>query len=121
MKQQFNSNFRNPSTSFDDLLSFRIDALTTAGKWWLALCFILMSSGVGVWAQDNQSRSVSGVVTDASTGETLPGVNIIISGTTSGTVSNMDGEYIVQVSGEGSVLTFSFIGYVKQDVVVGNQ
>src|SRR5690606_4568376 len=85
------------------------------------LTFLLLASGANGWAQGGQTRTISGVVTDAGTGETLPGVNIIVSGTTSGTVSNMDGEYSLQVSGENAVLVFSFIGYIKQEVGVGNQ
>jgi TonB-linked SusC/RagA family outer membrane protein len=71
--------------------------------------------------QANQSRVISGTITDGNTGETLPGVNIIIQGTTVGTVSNMDGEYSLKVPGPESVLVFSFIGYLNQEIVVGNQ
>lgn len=85
------------------------------------LTLLLLGSGTNGWAQGGQARTISGVVTDAGTGETLPGVNIIVSGTTSGTVTNMDGEYSLQLSGENAVLVFSFIGYIKQELAVGNQ
>lgn len=64
---------------------------------------------------------VSGKVTDYSTGEPLPGVNIIIQGTTTGAVTNMDGNYSLQVPGSESILSFSFIGYETEDVTVGGQ
>src|SRR5690606_27602346 len=87
----------------------------------LLLMSVFLSAIGHVSAQDNPSRTVSGVVADAGTDETLPGVNIIIKGSTTGTVSNMDGEFSLQVPGPEAVLVFSFIGYIKQEVVVGNQ
>src|SRR5690606_33442679 len=64
---------------------------------------------------------VSGKVTDYSTGDPLPGVNIIIQGTTTGTVTDMDGNYSLDVSGSESVLSFSFSGYETVNVTVGGQ
>lgn len=64
---------------------------------------------------------ISGKITDANTGETIPGVNIIVQGTTTGTVSDMDGAYSINVPSADAVLAFSFIGYIKQEIVVGNQ
>lgn len=63
-------------------------------------------------------REVSGTVTDAGTGETLPGVSIIIKGTTLGTVSDMDGRYRIAVSDEDAVLVFSFLGFKSQEIAV---
>lgn len=67
------------------------------------------------------TQQVKGQIIDATTKETLPGVNILVKGTTTGTVSNMDGEYSLQVPGPESVLVFSFVGYLSQEVSVGNQ
>lgn len=67
-----------------------------------------------------QSLVVSGVVKDDSGGG-LPGVNIVIKGTTTGTVTDADGKYSLEVPGPESVLSFSFIGYLSQDVNVGQQ
>lgn len=55
-------------------------------------------------AVQNQQRVVPVVITDESTGETLPGVNVIIQGTTIGSISNMEGEYSLEVLGPESVL-----------------
>jgi len=65
-----------------------------------------------------QQKTITGKVTDESTGEPLPGVSIVVQGTTSGTVTNIDGEYSVNVD-QGQTLSFSFIGYVTQQIVVG--
>ena len=67
-----------------------------------------------------QQNSVSGTVTDES-GEPLPGVTVLIKGTTNGTVSNMDGKYTISNLPEGSTLVFSFVGMLTQEIAVGNQ
>lgn len=66
-----------------------------------------------------QSRIVSGKVTDAS-GEAIPGATILVKGTTSGTTTDLDGNYSINAS-ESQVLIFSFIGFTTQEVTVGNQ
>lgn len=63
---------------------------------------------------------VNGKVSDEN-GEGLPGVNVLVKGTTLGTVTDVDGMYRLQVENQSSVLVFSSIGYVSQEVVVGNQ
>lgn len=65
-------------------------------------------------------NTVKGVVSDASNGELLPGVTVYVKGTTVGTVTNLDGEYAINVEGN-SVLTFSSIGYVKQNINIENR
>ncbi|MGM0620015.1 MAG: SusC/RagA family TonB-linked outer membrane protein [Bacteroidota bacterium] len=66
-----------------------------------------------------QQQSVSGKVTDAETGEALPGVNIVVQGTTIGTISDVDGNYRLSVNNlETDVLQFRFIGYAEQEVPV---
>jgi TonB-linked SusC/RagA family outer membrane protein len=67
-----------------------------------------------------QEKTVTGVVTDKN-GVTLPGVNVVIKGTTTGTVTDANGKYSIKVPGPQTVLTFSFVGYVSQDIAVGNQ
>lgn len=66
-------------------------------------------------------RSVSGQVTDAQTGEPLPGVTIIIEGTTTGTTTDMDGQFSLNVPGPDAVLVFSFVGYVSEQITVEDQ
>jgi len=64
---------------------------------------------------------VSGKVTDGDTNEGLPGVNIIVKGTTSGTTTDMEGNYQLEVPGNESVLVFSFVGYLPEEVLVGTR
>lgn len=59
------------------------------------------------------------VTTDA--GEALVGVSVVLKGTTTGTVTDVDGKYSLNVPEENAVLVFSFIGYVSEEIPVGNQ
>ena len=63
---------------------------------------------------------VSGKVSDEN-GEGLPGVNVLIKGTTLGTVTDVEGMYKLRAENENSILVFSSIGYVTQEIVVGNR
>lgn len=67
-----------------------------------------------------QEVTVTGVVTDASDGASLPGVNIIIEGTSKGTVTDIDGVYSIELE-KGSVLIFSFTGYEALSIPVIGQ
>ncbi len=65
---------------------------------------------------------VSGTVTDGQSDEPLPGVTVMIAGTNSGTVTDVDGNYSLSVSGiENPVLKFSFVGYLAEEVEVAGQ
>ncbi|MFC5625446.1 SusC/RagA family TonB-linked outer membrane protein [Algoriphagus winogradskyi] len=66
-----------------------------------------------------QSRNVTGVI-KSSSGETMPGVNILVKGTTTGTASDIDGNFSLTVPSDESILVFSFIGYTSKEVRVGN-
>jgi TonB-linked SusC/RagA family outer membrane protein len=70
------------------------------------------------WAQQ---RTVSGKVTSAEDGTIMPGVNVLIKGTTDGGVTDADGNYSVSVNGSGQILVFSFIGLLTQEVPVGER
>ena len=70
--------------------------------------------------QQIQGKVVTGTVTDEN-GEPLPGLSIVIKGTTAGTVTNLDGKYTIEVEDPSAVLVFSFIGYMTQEVAVGEQ
>ncbi|WP_280745267.1 MULTISPECIES: SusC/RagA family TonB-linked outer membrane protein [unclassified Parabacteroides] len=67
-----------------------------------------------------QQVTISGVVKDEA-GEPLYGVNVLLKGTSTGVVTDIDGKYILSVPGENAVLVFSYIGYDNQEVVVGNR
>ncbi len=64
-------------------------------------------------------RTIKGKVTD-DTGEKLPGVSVVLKGTTIGTVSDADGIYSINVPDKGGVLIFSSVGFLSQEVPVGN-
>ncbi|MDZ7934662.1 MAG: TonB-dependent receptor [Emticicia sp.] len=64
--------------------------------------------------------AVSGKVTDAR-GDALAGVGVVIKGTTKGTTTDGKGTYSIDVTGENATLVFSFIGFIKKEVLVGNQ
>jgi TonB-linked SusC/RagA family outer membrane protein len=64
-------------------------------------------------------QEITGTVTDGSNGEALPGVSILIKGTTLGTVTDMDGRYRIAVPGSDAVLGFSFLGFESQEISVG--
>lgn len=68
-----------------------------------------------------QQQSVNGKVTDASTGDPMPGVNILVKGTTIGTTTDINGLYTIGVPQRTDILVFSFIGYKIQEIPVNNQ
>jgi TonB-linked SusC/RagA family outer membrane protein len=81
----------------------------------LALMLLVTSAA---WAQ---TRTVSGQVTSKEDGSTLPGVNIVVKGTTNGTTSDADGKYSLSVPDAGGILVFSFIGLATKEVDIGQQ
>lgn len=85
------------------------------------LLILLVVTSIQVAAQQGGQQIVTGTITDSSTGETLPGVNILVKSTNTGSITDIDGAYRLQVSGPESVLVFSFVGYVSQEIKVGNQ
>ena len=68
-----------------------------------------------------QNRTVSGTVTGSDDGLPLPQVSVLLKGTTTGVPTNIDGEYRISVPESGGTLVFSFLGYVTQEVEIGNQ
>ena len=73
------------------------------------------------FAAQAQERTVSGTVTSDESGETLPGVNVIAKGTTVGTVTDIEGNYRLQVPEDQKILQFSFIGFATEEVEIGNR
>lgn len=94
----------------------------------LFLCFFFLSAGLAqsVFAASDavtrvdQQVQITGVVKDTS-GEPMIGVTVMVKGTATGAITDIDGNYSVAVPGSKSVLTFSFIGYTTKEVTVGNQ
>ncbi|MEO8471077.1 MAG: TonB-dependent receptor [Chryseolinea sp.] len=78
--------------------------------------FLVLSTTVA-WSQ---TKTVTGTITSAEDKSGIPGVNVIEKGTSNGTVTDADGSYTVSVK-DGATLTFTFVGFKSQDVVVGSQ
>ncbi len=69
---------------------------------------------------DLLQSSVTGTVTDEN-GIPLPGANVIVKGTTTGTQTDFDGNYTLDGVGSDAILTFSYIGYLSKEILVGQQ
>jgi TonB-linked SusC/RagA family outer membrane protein len=70
---------------------------------------------------ESQQVSVKGTVTDANTGDALPGVNVIVRGTTTGVLTDINGNYAINVPNLSATLQFSFIGYLTQEIALSGQ
>lgn len=86
-------------------------------KKFLLLCFSFVIT-LNVWAQD---RVITGKITAAEDGSALPGVNVVVKGTTNGTVSDTEGRYSISVPSSGGVLVFSFIGLQTTEIPIGER
>jgi TonB-linked SusC/RagA family outer membrane protein len=85
-------------------------------KWIVPMIFLLIS-------QQNvhaQNTIVRGTVMDEA-GETLPGVNVLLKGTTIGVTTDIEGQYSLNVPQGDGVLVFSFVGYSPYEIAIGNQ
>lgn len=83
----------------------------------LILFFISGAISLGTWAQ---SVTITGTVKD-DLGEGLIGVSVLQKGTVNGTVTDVDGNYSIAVTGEKATLVFSYIGYISREIPVGSQ
>ncbi len=85
------------------------------------ICAILLLMFLSAASFGQNARTITGKVTDSG-GAPLPGTNVIVLGTTTGVQTDLNGTYTISVQNpSGAVLEFSFIGYTKQQVTVGNQ
>lgn len=83
----------------------------------IVLSFLALFIVSFTYAQD---QTVTGTVESEDEG-TLPGVNVLVKGTTTGTVTDLDGNYRITVPNDESILVFSSIGYSPEEVTVGSQ
>lgn len=87
-------------------------------KKFLLMCFsALFVFVLSAWAQE---RLISGKVTSVDDGSGLPGVNVVLKGTTNGTVTDSNGKFSLSASA-GSTLIISFIGYATQEIAIGER
>ncbi len=85
--------------------------------------FLWFISGILLASQPGaqQPITITGKVTSSTDGMVLPGVNVVIRGTATGAITDVNGNYSVEVPGEEAVLVFSYVGYETQEVAVGRQ
>ncbi|MFA5326522.1 MAG: TonB-dependent receptor [Prolixibacteraceae bacterium] len=87
----------------------------------LIMVLAAMGASANTYMEGVSQGKVTGKVTDASTGESLPGVNVVVKGTSIGLISDSDGTFTIDVPSSNSVLIFSFIGYKTQEVGISNK
>lgn len=68
-----------------------------------------------------QAQTVSGTITDALDGTPLPGVNVMIKGTTIGASTDFNGKYLIDVSNANAILQFSFVGFATKEIAVNGK
>jgi len=83
----------------------------------LLLCFMI----AGMQLLQAQGVTITGKTTNVANGEAIPGVSIVVKGTTIGTISQFDGTYKLTVPADATNLLFSFVGMKTQDVVIGGR
>src|SRR5690606_4788033 len=80
----------------------------------LLLCTLLVGTAYA------QSRTISGTVTSAEDGTTLPGVSVLVQGGTDGTQTDANGRYTISVPENARTLVFTYLGFTSQNVAIGN-
>ena len=88
----------------------------------ILIALIIVAPHSTISAQATQGITITGTVVDNLNGETLPGVNVFIEGSTgTGTVTNIDGQFTIQVPDEECHLSFSYVGYITVTIPVGSK
>jgi outer membrane receptor protein involved in Fe transport len=72
-------------------------------------------------ASMSQDRIISGLVTGSEDNEPLPGANVVLKGTSTGTITGLDGAYSISVPDDNSILVFSSVGFITEELIVGNR
>ncbi|MBC7398653.1 MAG: carboxypeptidase-like regulatory domain-containing protein, partial [Mucilaginibacter sp.] len=86
-----------------------------------SLLIIFLLFALGTTNVSAQSKTVKGTVIGADDGQSIPGVSVTIQGTGVGTQTDVQGGYSITVPAGAQSLTFSYVGYTSQTVVVGSQ
>lgn len=77
--------------------------------------FLSISIPISLYASDPNTIKINGIITDNSTGESLIGVSVVQKGTTNGAITDIDGDYTIEVPA-GSILVITYIGYQTQEI-----
>ncbi len=81
-------------------------------------CLLLLLVAVGISSLASAQRTIKGTVTDRQTGDPLIGANILVTGTSTGTITTIDGSYELEVPAGATQLEFSYTGYVSQSITL---
>ncbi|HYX08607.1 MAG TPA: TonB-dependent receptor plug domain-containing protein, partial [Bacteroidales bacterium] len=84
----------------------------------ILLVFLVLMSGWSLQAQDIQ---ITGTVSGSDTREPLPGVSVVVKGTTTGTSTDINGKYSLNVPQNAQTLVFSSVGYIKEEIAINGQ
>jgi len=106
-------NLRKPKTFLKYIPAMKIKKLS--------LCFSAILLLTGLASGFAQNRAVTGKVTAGDTGETLPAATVAVKGTTRGVITDMDGNYRIELQATDAVLLFSYVGYDPQEIAIGSQ
>ncbi|RJE72495.1 SusC/RagA family TonB-linked outer membrane protein [Reichenbachiella sp. MSK19-1] len=87
----------------------------------LMKCCLFLVMCMGMSNLVHAQSKIVGKVTDDGDGSEIPGVNVMVKGTTVGTVTDLDGNYSLELPADAEALVFSYIGYLKQDVLIGGR
>ncbi len=84
------------------------------------IALLLAIFAIGLSSLFAQTKEISGTVTSADDGSSIPGVSVVVKGTTLGTVTDLDGEFNLKVPEDAQTLIFSFVGMQTQEAEIGN-
>lgn len=105
-------------SKFTDVKSTEVKHRTSHLANMLLTALLILSS---ISLTHAQGTSVTGRVTDSSDGSGLPGASVLIKGTAIGTVTDIDGNFSLNISQPNTTLVFSFVGFDSQEILLGNQ
>lgn len=99
----------------------RSEMIQSSIKRLMGVCFMtFLTLSLSVTTAFGQERTISGVITSGEDGSTLPGVTVLVKGTTNGTITDIDGNYKISVP-EDATLVVSFVGFKTQEFPVGTR
>ena len=87
----------------------------------LTLFFIVLVISTSIAYGSSQQQNVTGTVTDATTGEPFSGVHVLIEGTQTGTLTDLNGKFSLPKPENGAILVFSFVGYISERITWSGQ
>jgi len=85
----------------------------------IALLLAFFAIGLNVLLA--QTKEITGIVTSSEDGGTMPGVSISVKGTSLGTITDMNGRFVLKVPADTKTILFSFVGMASQEIAIGNQ